>query len=91
MKTKYFFSAAACAAMAFIFFACSSDDSGDIAGGSSLSDLPKQVYFVETDYDYDNGNFIMLKKEDYIIFQNLEKLPELRFILVLTIAEQSTT
>ena len=29
--------------MAFIFFACSSDDSGDVAGGSSLSDLPTSI------------------------------------------------
>ncbi|MCL2101039.1 MAG: hypothetical protein FWH22_04925 [Fibromonadales bacterium] len=68
MKTKYFFSAAAYAAMAFIFFACSSDDSGNnsgsSAGGSNFADLPKQVYFVETDHD-DNDNLIVLKKEKY--------------------------
>ncbi|MCL2100943.1 MAG: hypothetical protein FWH22_04445 [Fibromonadales bacterium] len=60
MKTKYFLSTATYAAMAFIFFACSSDDSGGVVGGSNLSDLPKQVWFVEGD-GYGN----LIKKEEY--------------------------
>ncbi|MCL2101046.1 MAG: hypothetical protein FWH22_04960 [Fibromonadales bacterium] len=65
MKTKYFFSVAAYAAMAFIFLACSSDDSGDAAGGSNLSDLPKQVYFVERDSVNNYDNDLIILKEKY--------------------------
>ena len=42
----------------------SSRNSSSSGGSLNMSDLPKQVYLVETDYD-DNDNLIILKKERY--------------------------